>query len=53
MDSSDPVWRKTILTAEIDLMQRRLVAFKAWAHRPPQRIPALEELALTDPKWTE
>jgi len=42
-----------------DVLERRIVAipakdweaFEAWAHRPPRKIAALEELARTDPKW--
>jgi uncharacterized protein (DUF1778 family) len=56
---SDFVRRKAIEAAEIDVLERRLVAipakdweaFEAWAHRPPQKIAALDELARTDPKW--
>lgn len=50
-----------IEATNLDILEPRLVtipaknwdAFKAWAHRPPRRIPALEELARTGPKWTE
>ncbi len=56
---SDFIRRKALEAAEIDLLERRIVtipakdwkAFEAWADRPPQAIPALEELARTDPKW--
>jgi len=56
---SDFVRRKALEAAEIDFLERRRVvipakdweAFEAWAHRPPQNIAALEELARTDPKW--
>ena len=56
---SDFVRRKAIEAAEIDVLERRLVAipakdweaFEAWAHRPPQSIAAHDELARTDPKW--
>src|SRR2546429_253991 len=56
---SDFVRRKALEAAEIDFLERRIVvipakgweAFEAWADRPPQQIPALEELMRTDPKW--
>jgi uncharacterized protein (DUF1778 family) len=56
---SDFVRRKALEAAEIDVLERRVVtisakdweAFEAWAHRPPQKIAALENLARTAPKW--
>ena len=56
---SDFVRRKALEAAEIDVLERRIVAipakdweaFEAWAHRPPRKIAALAELARTDPKW--
>ena len=56
---SDFIRRKALEAAEIDVLERRIVAipakdweaFEAWANRPPQKIAALEELARTDPKW--
>lgn len=56
---SDFVRRKALDAAEVSVLERRLItipakdweAFEAWAHRPPQRIAALERLARTDPKW--
>lgn len=56
---SDFVRRKALEAAEIDVLERRIVAipaadweaFEAWADRPPQKIAALEELARTNPKW--
>ncbi|HEX9837544.1 MAG TPA: DUF6290 family protein [Alphaproteobacteria bacterium] len=56
---SDFVRRKAVEAAEIEVLERRLVAipakdwavFETWAHRPPRRIAALEKLARTDPKW--
>lgn len=56
---SDFVRRKALEAAEIDVLERRIVAipakdwkaFEAWAQRPPKRIPALQELAATKPKW--
>jgi uncharacterized protein (DUF1778 family) len=56
---SDFVRRKALEAAEIDVLERRIVAipakdweaFEAWVDRPPQKIAALEELARTDPKW--
>jgi uncharacterized protein (DUF1778 family) len=56
---SDFIRRKALEAAEIDVLERRIVAipardweaFEAWAHRPPRKIAALEELARTDPKW--
>lgn len=56
---SDFIRRKALEAAEIDVLERRIVAipakdweaFETWAHRPPLKIAALEELARTDPKW--
>ena len=56
---SDFVRRKALDAAEIDVLERRIVAipakdweaFEAWAHRRPQKIAALEELARAEPKW--
>lgn len=56
---SDFIRRKALEAAEIDLLERRIVAipakdwaaFEAWANRPPQAIAALEELARTEPEW--
>jgi uncharacterized protein (DUF1778 family) len=56
---SDFVRRKALEAAEIDMLERRVVAipakdweaFEAWADRPPQKIAALEELARTEPEW--
>jgi uncharacterized protein (DUF1778 family) len=56
---SDFVRRKALEAAEIDVLERRIVAipakdwekFEAWAHRPAEKIAALERLARTDPKW--
>ncbi len=56
---SDFIRRKALEAAEIDVLERRIVAipakdweaFEAWAHRPPRKIAPLEELARTDPKW--
>lgn len=56
---SDFVRRKALDAAEIDMLEQRLVtipakdweAFEAWAHRPAEKIVALEELAGSDPKW--
>jgi uncharacterized protein (DUF1778 family) len=56
---SDFIRRKALEAAEIDVLERRIVAipakdweaFEAWADRPPQKFAALEELARTDPKW--
>jgi uncharacterized protein (DUF1778 family) len=50
---SDFIRRKALDAAEIGFLKRRLVvipardwsAFKAWAHRPPQKIAALEKLS--------
>jgi len=56
---SDFIRRKALEAAEIDMLERPVVAipakdwaaFEAWAKRPPQKIAALEELARADPKW--
>jgi uncharacterized protein (DUF1778 family) len=56
---SDFVRRKALEAAEIDVLERRVVvipakdweAFEAWANRPPETVPALEELARTEPPW--
>jgi uncharacterized protein (DUF1778 family) len=56
---SDFVRRKALEAAEVDVLERRIVAipakdweaFEAWADRPPQKIAALEGRARTDPKW--
>ena len=56
---SDFVRRKALDAAEIDMLERRIVAipakdwkaFEAWAQRPAKRVPALEELAATKPRW--
>jgi uncharacterized protein (DUF1778 family) len=56
---SDFIRRKALEAAEIDVLERRVVtipakhweAFEAWAHRPPQKIAALEALARKPPKW--
>jgi len=56
---SDFIRRKALDAAEIDVLERRIVAipakdweaFEAWARRRPQKIAALEKLARTDPKW--
>ena len=55
----DFVRRKALEAAEMDMLERPIVtisgrdweAFEAWANRPPQKIPALETLARTDPGW--
>lgn len=56
---SDFVRRKALEAAEIEVLERRIVAipakdweaFEAWANRPPEKIAALERLARTDPEW--
>lgn len=56
---SDFVRRKALEAAEIDVLERRIVAipakdweaFEAWANRSPEKIAALERLARTDPQW--
>lgn len=56
---SDFVRRKALEAAEIDVLERRVVtipaqdweAFEEWAHRPAQKIEALEALARKQPKW--
>ena len=56
---SDFIRRKALEAAEVDMLERPIVAipakdwaaFEAWADRPPQKIPSLEELARTKPKW--
>jgi len=56
---SDFIRRKALDAAEIDFLERRLVvipakdwsAFEAWAHRPPQKIAALEKLSRKPLKW--
>jgi uncharacterized protein (DUF1778 family) len=56
---SDFVRCKALEAAEIDVLERRLVvipakdwaACEAWAHRPPQKIAALEKRARKPPKW--
>jgi uncharacterized protein (DUF1778 family) len=56
---SDFIRRKALEAAEIDVLDRRVVtiparnweAFEAWAHRPGQKITALETLARKPPKW--
>jgi uncharacterized protein (DUF1778 family) len=56
---SDFVRRKALEAAEIDVLEHPIFtipaehweAFEAWAHRPAERIAALEELARSDPEW--
>ncbi|HTT82055.1 MAG TPA: DUF1778 domain-containing protein [Rhizomicrobium sp.] len=56
---SDFVRRKAIEAAEIEFLERRVVAisasdweaFEAWAHRPARKITALTRLLRTKPKW--
>lgn len=56
---SEFVRRKALEAAEIDVLERRVVAipakdweaFEAWAHSPGKKISALEELARSNPKW--
>ena len=56
---SDFIRRKALDAAEIDVLERRIVvipskdwqAFEAWADRPAEKIPALDELARTKPEW--
>lgn len=58
---SDFVRPKALEAAEMDMLERPIVvipakdweAFEAWANRSPQKVPALEELARTDPAWRE
>ena len=56
---SDFVRRKAVEAAEIDVMERRIVTipaekweeFEAWARRPAEVRPALQELAKRSPTW--
>ena len=56
---SDFVRRKAIEAAEIEFLERRVVAipasdweaFEAWAHRPARKIAALNKLMRSPPKW--
>ena len=58
-ESERSALRKMLETAELEMMDRRIVtipadawdAFEAWAARPAQAIPALQELAGTVPTW--
>jgi len=56
---SDFVRRKALEAAEIDVLERRIVAipakdwerFEAWAARPARKIAGLRELARKPPTW--
>ena len=56
---SDFLRRKALDAAELALVERRLVAipveswaaFEAWAQRPAQSSPELEQLARAVPEW--
>jgi uncharacterized protein (DUF1778 family) len=56
---SEFVRRKAVDAAEHDMLERRIItipakdweAFEAWAHQPPQEIPALKELAAKARTW--
>jgi len=56
---SDFMRRKALEAAEIDVLQRTVVAipaarwkkFEAWVNEPPKDVPALRELAETNPAW--
>jgi uncharacterized protein (DUF1778 family) len=56
---SEFVRRKAVDAAESEMLERRIVtipakdweAFEAWARRPAEDIPALKELAGTQPTW--
>jgi uncharacterized protein (DUF1778 family) len=58
---SEFVRRKAVDAAEIEMLDRRVVTipakdwakFEAWARRPAEAIPALEELATKPPTWRE
>lgn len=56
---SDFVRRKALEAAELDIMERRIVAipakdwerFETWAAQPAREIPALKELFGKTPTW--
>lgn len=56
---SDFMRRKAVEAAEIELLQRTVVAipaerwkeFEAWVNEPPKEVPELRELAETNPAW--
>jgi uncharacterized protein (DUF1778 family) len=58
---SDFVRRKALEAAEMDVLERRIVAipakdwerFEAWAARPARKIAPLTELARRPPTWQE
>lgn len=58
---SDFVRRKALAAAEVDIMERRVIAipagewekFEAWVDTPAEEIPALKELANTPPTWNK
>lgn len=58
---SDFVRRKALEAAEIDLLDRRLVAipaedwdkFEEWARAPARDVPALRKLAGEPPAWRD
>jgi len=58
---SDFVRRKAIEAAELEVLDRRIVAikaedwekFEAWVDAPAKAIPALQRLAATRPLWQD
>jgi uncharacterized protein (DUF1778 family) len=56
---SDFVRRKALEAAEVELMERRIVAipamdwerFEAWVAKPARELPRLKELARRPPTW--
>ena len=58
---SDFIRRKALETAEIDLLDQRVVTipaaswerFEAWAHAPAKPVPALQELSGMKPAWQD
>ena len=56
---SDFVRRKALEAAEMDMLERRIVAipakdwerFEAWAAKPARKIAGLNELARRPPTW--
>jgi uncharacterized protein (DUF1778 family) len=58
-NASDFVRRKALEAAEMDVLERRIVAipakdwerFEAWAAKPARKIAGLNELARRPPTW--
>lgn len=58
---SDFMRRKALEAAEIDVLEHRIVTipaaewekFEAWMTRPPETIPALQQLASLSPAWQD